>query len=112
MLKVKTINVFLSTLITLFLSVNLWALDLDSAKNAELIGEQANGYLGIVSKPASSEVEALIRDVNEKRKIRYMEIADKNNLSLNQVETQAGQKLIEKTSAGHYINFGSSWQKK
>jgi len=112
MLNVKTKNVLLSTLIALFLSANLWAMDLESTKNAGLIGEQANGYLGIVSKPASRDVESLVRDVNEKRKVRYLEIAQKNNLSLSQVETQAGQKLIEKTSSGHYINSGSSWEKK
>ena len=109
-LKIKSQLIF--ALITLFFASGIYALDLDSAKNAGLIGEQANGYLGVVSKPASSEVESLVRDVNQKRKVRYQEIAQKNSLSLNQVETQAGQKLLEKTSSGHYINSGGSWEKK
>ncbi len=102
----------ITLLITLFACANVFAIDLDNAKSAGLIGEQANGYLGIVSKPATGEVEALIRDVNQKRKEKYQEIAQKNKLTLNQVETQAGLKLIEKTVSGHYINNGSSWQKK
>lgn len=94
------------------LTNHLFALDLDSAKNAGLIGEQANGYLGIVSKPAGKDVEKLINDINAKRKTKYLEIAKEQGVDLAIVEKRAGAKVIEKTSSGHYINTGNTWQKK
>jgi len=90
----------------------IWALDLDSAKDAGLIGEQANGYLGLVTKPAAKEVQDLIDDINSKRKQKYLEIAKEQGVDLAIVEKRAGEKVIEKTTAGRYINAGSSWQKK
>ncbi|MFT4826202.1 MAG: hypothetical protein ACJAUG_003678 [Halioglobus sp.] len=87
-----------------------YALDLDDAKAQGVIGERATGYLAAV-KPAS-DVDALINDVNAKRKAYYQNIARKNNISLEAVEVRAGQKAISKTATGHYIDSGSGWEKK
>ena len=86
------------------------ALELGEAKSSGLVGELNSGYLGVV-KP-SGEVDKLVADINRKRKEQYQKIAKKNGISLQAVEARAGQKAVEKSAPGAYINTGSGWQKK
>ena len=109
----KKLNRSILSFILLTLASSLvFAMSLSDAKNAGLIGEQANGYLGLVSKPASNETIALVKSVNTKRKIKYQEIASSKGLDLEVVEKQAGERVIAKTKIGNYINSGSGWTKK
>jgi uncharacterized protein YdbL (DUF1318 family) len=75
--------------VTLVFAGAAFALELDSAKSQGLVGEQPNGYLGVVK--ATSEAVA------------YQRIARENGISLEQVANLAGQKAIEKTPAGEYV---------
>ena len=88
------------------------AADLQQAKNDGLVGEQLNGYLGLISANAPAEVRALAADVNAKRKARYQSIATQNSTPLETVELLAGRKAIEKTRAGNYIQSATGWKKK
>lgn len=90
-----------------------WAISLHDAKAQGLIGEQANGYLGLVKPDASTEVKALMNDINAKRKKEYQNIARRNNTELNAVEALAGKKAIERTPPGQYVKPPSGgWVKK
>ena len=94
-------------------SERVWALTLAEAKAGGLVGETEAGYLEIVSGKGSAEVQALVNEVNGKRKQKYQEIAKRNRTSLQTVERLAGQTAIEKTQAGHYIQLPSgAWTKK
>jgi len=85
---------------------------LSPAKNAGIIGEQANGYIGFV-KTASADVKALVKSVNNKRKARYKKIAISKKISINDVAKIGGKKAIEKTATGNYIKrAGEGWSKK
>ncbi len=98
--------------ITIFFTGQLMAADLTSAKNAGLIGEQANGYIGFV-KAVPADVNALVKDVNAKRKARYTKIAKSKEIALSDVAKIGGQKAIEKTKKGNYIMMeGDGWTKK
>ncbi len=66
--------------VTLLFAGAAFALDLDSAKSQGLVGEQPNGYLGVVK--ATSEAVELVSDVNEKRRQAYQRIARENGISL------------------------------
>ena len=89
------------------------AASLGSAKSAGQIGEQANGYLGLVQANAPADVKALVSDVNTKRKARYQKIAKQQNTSLAEVEQIGGKTAFEKTAPGNYIKpAGGSWRKK
>jgi len=77
------------------------AISLDQAKSQGLVGEQANGYLGVVS--GGADVQALVADINGKRKQEYEGIARRNNTTLEAVEALAGKKAIERTPAGQYV---------
>jgi len=98
--------------LSILLSSQLMAADLTSAKNAGLIGEQANGYIGFV-KAVPGDVRKLVNEVNEKRKARYEQIAKSKKISLNDVARIGGKKAIDKTKSGNYIKpDGSHWVKK
>lgn len=107
----QTKNIFsLLCLGMLVASTGAHALSLEEAKSKGVVGESADGYLGAVS--SSAEVDALVKDVNEKRRAEYKRIAESNKLDPAAVEKLAGSKAIEKTPAGQFIKAGGSWQKK
>ncbi len=89
-----------------------WADELDDAKAQGLIGEKANGYLGLVVDNAPASVKQVVETINSKRKEKYMEVAKARSISLAQVEAIAGQKAMEKTKPGHYIEVNGRWVKK
>ncbi len=86
---------------------------LDQPKADGLIGEQANGYLGLVSQNVPADIKALVRDVNAKRKARYQSIAQKQSVALSEVEKVGGTTAIDRTLRGNYIKDSSGrWRKK
>ncbi len=99
---------FLALCTALLVSVAAWALELDDAKNQGLVGEQLNGYLGVVVSPAPADVRALVRDINAKRRQAYQRIASDNGIALDQVAALAGKKAIEKTPRGQYVQDPAS----
>lgn len=106
----RLINYALFALILVF-SMQACALSLDAAKSQGLVGEQPNGYLGIVQ--ATPEVVQLVSEVNKKRRRAYERIAEQNGITVEQVELLAGRKAIKKTKAGYYIKTPSGeWVKK
>lgn len=88
-----------------------YGIELDAAKSQGLVGERADGYLGVVVEAPSAEVEQLVKDVNGKRRTRYETIATRNSISLDDIEARAGQKAIEMTPSGGWI-FRTSWEQK
>jgi uncharacterized protein len=101
---------FAALVTAVLMSFSVWAISLDDAKSQGLVGENSSGYLGLVV--ANSEAQAVVEEINAKRKAQYLKLAKKNNLSLAQVEALAAAKTIEKTQSGHYIEVNGSWVKK
>ncbi|MBU2893345.1 YdbL family protein [Colwellia sp. D2M02] len=93
------------------ITFSAWAISLDQAKQQGLVGEMSNGYLGVVV--SNDDVEALVANVNKKRKGIYIKLARKNNITVQQVTALAGEKAITKTQPGHYIQMpNGDWVKK
>ncbi|MDF3124182.1 YdbL family protein [Rheinheimera sp. 1928-s] len=99
------------------ISLPLLAMDLQQAMSAlgpaktqGLVGEQPNGYLGVVS--PSAQAKEIADLINKARKAEYQKLAAKNGIQLSDVEAIAGQKAIEKTEAGQFIQLNGQWQKK
>lgn len=96
---------------SLLMAMPSWALDLQEAKAQGLVGEQINGYLGAIR--PSAEVNALVAEVNGKRKSAYQEIAARNGTSVTAVEKLAAKKAIEMTPPGQYVQDASGqWRKR
>jgi len=88
-------------------------LDLERAKDQGLVGERADGYVGIVVEQADAPVQALVNGVNAKRRAAYEEIARKNGTSVDTVAVLAGQKLIERAASGEWVTDADGvWRKK
>jgi len=76
-----------------------FAMSVEEAKTKGLVGEKANGYLGVVN-PSSQEAESLTNEVNKKRRQAYEDIAARNRTQLDAVEALAGEKAIQNTKPG------------
>jgi uncharacterized protein YdbL (DUF1318 family) len=87
------------------------ALDLDEARDQGLLGEQADGYVGIVASP-TPEVEKLAAEVNAKRRAHYAEIAERNGTAVDAVAALAGKKLVEGAPSGQFVKTDGGWVKK
>ncbi|MEZ5557978.1 MAG: YdbL family protein [Pseudomonadales bacterium] len=98
--------------LALLLGVSALAADLDQAKRDGLVGERADGYLGLVVDSVPRDVADLVEEVNAKRRAEYQRIADSNSLELSQVEALAGKKAIERTAAGGWVRFNGGWERK
>ena len=88
-----------------------FALSLDEAKSKGLVGEKANGYLGVVV-PGSQEAQSLTNEVNQKRRQAYQDIAARNRTQLETVEALAGEKAIQNTKPGHFVEGAGGWTRK
>lgn len=98
-------------LLTLCFSFSVAALTLKEAKRLGIVGEQQDGYLGIVK----SHVDApkLILSVNNKRLQHYKKLAANNKLAVATVAKLAGEKAIAKTVKGNYVQSAQGkWKKK
>jgi uncharacterized protein YdbL (DUF1318 family) len=87
------------------------AIELQDAKSQLLVGEKADGYLGVVK--SSPEVIALVNRINKARRQHYEDIAKRNGTSVDVVEKLAGKKAIDKTPSGQYVQLPpGSWVRK
>lgn len=100
-----------ATVLWILLASSAVALSLDEAKAKGLVGEKSNGYLGAVN-PSDAEAQALMEDVNQKRRQAYEDIAKRNRTNIQAVETLAGEKAIQNTKPGHFIEGSGGWMKK
>ncbi len=100
-------------LLMLFAVQSAWAIDIHAAKDQGLVGESTTGYLAAVQSPASTEVNALIAEVNKKRKEQFEKTAQKTGTTLVQVQNRFYELAVQKTHAGHYYQAsGGKWVKK
>ena len=81
-----------------------------AARAAGKIGEQPDGYLGIVG-AADKALQDLVNDINIKRRAVYTEKAKENNATLEAYALTAGCQAIARTSPGEkYRAPDGSWQ--
>ena len=111
MTMVRLVIAVCTTVLGTVLAFSAFALSLDEAKAKGLVGERPNGYLGAVN-PFNAESQAVIEDVNQKRRQAYEEIAKRNRTDLRAVETLAGEKAIQNTKPGNFVEGPGGWIKK
>jgi len=82
----------------------------DAARKAGQVGEKVDGYLGVVgSQPAS--VQALVSDINIKRRANYAERAQAQRATLEEYALTQGCILISRTVPGEkYQAPDGTWQ--
>lgn len=108
----------IATLLLAFgFSLSALALDLSgamtalpAAKAAGQLGEQTDGYLGVV-RPGGQAAE-IARLINQARRAEYQKLASQNGIRLSDVEVMAGKKAVEKTPPGQFIRIDGQWRRK
>jgi uncharacterized protein YdbL (DUF1318 family) len=99
--------------VALAASATASGMDLERAKDQGLVGERADGYVGIVVTQTNSLVQAMVNQVNQKRRAAYEEIAKKNGTGVDAVAMLAGAKLIERAPKGAWVtDEQGNWRQK
>lgn len=81
-----------------------------AARSAGKVGEQPDGYLGIVG-AADPALQRVVDDINIKRRAVYAEKAKENGATLEAYALTAGCQAIARTTAGEkYRAPDGSWQ--
>lgn len=81
-----------------------------AARSAGQIGEQRDGYLGVVGSQ-SADVRAMVRDINNKRRALYTSKAASLNSTIDEYAFTTGCRLILETSPGEkYQGLDGSWK--
>lgn len=77
---------------------------IDQAKNQCLIGEQADGYLGVVAgeNPSAAQRREM-RDVNQQRRAVYADLARRNGVSVEVTAQLTAEKLINQARPGQCV---------
>ena len=84
----------------------------DAAKAAGTVGEQADGYLGVVS-GANGAVTAAVNSINAGRRDVYTQTASKSGVSPDAAGQATGAQLIAKVPPGQYFKpLGGGWTKR
>jgi hypothetical protein len=79
-----------------------------AARSAGQVGEQPDGYLGVVS--GGPEVRALVNKINIQRKSAYTQKANDSGATVEQLAFTSGCNLIAQTAPGEkYQTPGGAW---
>ncbi|MGS3372017.1 YdbL family protein [Klebsiella pneumoniae] len=90
------------------LSAPALALTLSEARQQGRVGETLNGYLA----PLRQDKETLAL-VKQMRSESYQQLADDNNLPVDEVAKMAGQKLVARAQPGEYVQgLNGQWLRK
>lgn len=82
----------------------------EAARASGKIGEQVDGYLGIVGE-STPELERIVADINIRRRAVYTQRAQAEKATINEYAIAAGCKLILRTKPGEkYQAPDGSWQ--
>lgn len=95
----------------LLLSAPLQALTLDEARSRGLVGETLSGYVAVVVQ--NDDAQALVKKINAARLESYQQLAQSNNLKVDDVARLAGQKLVARAQPGEYVRgINGKWLRK
>ncbi|QSX31392.1 YdbL family protein [Shewanella cyperi] len=98
-------------LVSALLAFQAMAMDLHQAKSMGYLGEQNDGYLGLVK--ANDEARAIMDEVNAKRRAHYQKIAAQNQISTEDVAKLAAEKAIRAADKGEWIQDAKgNWLRK
>jgi uncharacterized protein YdbL (DUF1318 family) len=114
--RITTMKKF-AMLLGLILSVSLsslaLAITLDEAKAQGLVGEKVDGYISAVGNSPSTDVQALITSTNDGRRKVYVDLAQRNGITVEAVGVLSAEKLRASAASGEYVQLESGqWQRK
>jgi uncharacterized protein YdbL (DUF1318 family) len=87
---------------------------IEQAKAECVVGEQADGYLGVVDpRKADSEIRREVDSINMQRKAAYEKLATRNGVTIEAAAALTAEKLINQAPSGHCVRDQDGvWYKK
>ncbi|NKB45293.1 MAG: DUF1318 domain-containing protein [Alphaproteobacteria bacterium] len=86
----------------------VFATTLTEARSQGLIGERPDGLVAAVSANASTEISALVSEINAARLNSYRQLAAKDGAPIEAVQAIAGEKLMGKARSNGWYVFSTS----
>ena len=109
-MKIKHILLSFVCAVCLFAG-EAFALNLQEARTSGAVGERTDGYVAVITN--TSEVNALVAEVNAQRKQRYEQIAKDAGQPVDVTARIASQEIISKLPAGAmFMNAAGAWVRK
>lgn len=95
----------------MLLAAPAYALDLQDARASGSVGEKLDGY--VAARSDTDDVQALVAEVNAKRKAEYARISKENNQPVDVVAKLAAAQIINGLQSGAYYQAADgSWKKR
>jgi hypothetical protein len=85
---------------------------LEKAKKDGVVGEQIDGYLGLVTGSAPADVRKEMDDVNGQRKALYEERAKAQGTDARTYAAVVGKRQVEREPKGNWVRAEQGWRKK
>lgn len=110
----RTFLSFVAAMFASIASASAASPTIEQAKADCVIGEQADGYLGVVDSAAvSEEVRREMRSINQQRRAAYERLAARNGVTVEITAKLAAQQLIDRAPSGHCVRDDSgAWIRK
>ena len=107
-MKLRTLGLLAAAVVMMIAANPAFALDLASARASGVVGEKSDGYVAVIK--ASAEADALVAEVNARRKAEYARISAANSQPVAVVAKLAAEEIIGKLGSGSkYQNASGSW---
>lgn len=100
-------------LVALAITGPAWAITLDEARQQGVVGEKPDGLIAAVSSNPSTDVAALISQINSARLASFREVAAEDGAPVQAVQAIAGEKLTQmaRQRGWYYMDAGGSWRR-
>jgi hypothetical protein len=85
---------------------------LEKAKKDGVVGEQVDGYLGLVKGSAPGNVRKEMDAVNAQRKALYQDRAKTKGTDVATYAAVVGTKQVKREPKGNWVRTAKGWQKK
>lgn len=85
---------------------------LEKAKQEGVVGEQVNGYLGLVKGTAPDAVRKAMDEVNNQRKNLYQKRAKAQGTDATTYAAVVGKKQVAREPKGHWVRSERGWERK
>ena len=100
----KTICILTATAFLAFGAASAASAIIEQAKAECIVGEQADGYLGVVDPgKASAELRREVDSINMQRKAAYARLAEKNGVTIDDAAKVTAEKLINQAPSGQCV---------
>jgi hypothetical protein len=85
----------------------------EDAKAKCVVGEQSDGYLGVVEGAAANDaVRREVRAINQQRKAAFADLAARNGVTIEDAAALTGKRLVEGAPSGQCVQLpDGGWAK-